>query len=65
MLGALELRDFSSLVEQARGMELEMQLGEDLHGTGGTLVPEGAGGSHRKGVRRRKRVVSEACFQKV
>ena len=49
MLGALELRDFSSLVEQARGMELEMQIGEELQGTGGTMVPEGAGGSQRKG----------------
>ena len=48
MSGALELCDFSSLVEQARGLELEMQPGEELQGMGGTVVPEGAGGSQKK-----------------
>ena len=48
VLGALELRDFSSLVEQARGMELEMQIGEEVQGMGGATAPEGAGGSQRK-----------------
>ena len=48
VLGALELRDFSSLVEQARGMELEMQLGEDMQGMGGTVVPSDAGGSQKR-----------------
>ena len=48
VLGALELREFSSLVEPARGMELEMQLGEDMQGMGGTVVPSDEGGSQNR-----------------
>ena len=48
VLGALELHDFSSLVEQARGMELEMQLGEEMKGMGCTVAPTDAGGSQKR-----------------
>ena len=48
MLGALELRDFSSLVEQARGIEIEMQLSEELQGTGDTVVLRGSGSCQKR-----------------
>ena len=48
VLGALELRDFSTLVEQARGMEIEMQLSEESQGAGDTVVPGGSSSSQKR-----------------
>lgn len=48
VLGATSLRDYSSVVEQARGMELERDLSSQRQATSGSVLTGGSGGGQKR-----------------